>query len=136
MFLGADVEDEIAPRLVLVKYVPRCCVLTYEMPTFPRSRWSSRSPDEINFQTICPADINWSLYEVIVCPEDNIAQEIAGHLPRHSRTRLIGTQGASVLHTPHIRLRIDYRRLGRSAASYLLHGTHPTAIRATLVKPE
>lgn len=99
-----------------------------------KSRLATHSPDLIAFQTHSMSKIHWASYDTIVCPEDNIALEIAQRLPKSGRTRLIGTQGTSILHSPHVRLRIDYRRLGRSAGSYLLHGSQSPPIRAALVK--
>ncbi len=69
--------------------------------------------------------------DLVLCPEDNVAlalAELAG-----KNTRFLGTQGTGVLHTPHARLRYDFRRLGRSAAAHIIQGTplpdfHPLLI--------
>jgi len=49
--------------------------------------------------------------------------------------QLLGTQGTGLLSAPARRLRVDYRRLGRAAASQLLHGTPMPRLRAALVAP-
>lgn len=75
---------------------------------------------------------------LIVCPEDNVTLEVSNilsDLPRRQKPVLLGTQGTGVLHAPNIRLRIDYRRLGRAAASSILHGTKPPPITPSLIRP-
>jgi len=64
--------------------------------------------------------------KLIIYPKENIAETLANRLRSLSGTRkpiLFGTQGTGVLHVPSVRLRIDFRRLGRAAASRILHGT-------------
>ena len=75
--------------------------------------------------------------QLLVCPEDNVALEIPAilaDLPQKQKPVLLGTQGTGVLHAPNIRLRIDYRRLGRAAASSILHGTKPPPITPSLIR--
>lgn len=93
------------------------------------------APDPVAFQAESSVAINWNGYDIIVCPEDNIATDITKHLNHSASTRLIGTQGTRLLHAPHIRLRVDYRRLGRAVASYLLHGTSVGVFSHALVDP-
>ncbi len=75
----------------------------------------------------------------LVCPEDGTALKIAdlirGLAPKDEgrRVEVVATQGTGVLTSPHSRLRHDYRRLGRSAASNILHGTEFKAMRPILV---
>ncbi|TSA29565.1 MAG: hypothetical protein D4R65_14960 [Verrucomicrobiaceae bacterium] len=73
-------------------------------------------------------------HEVVICPEDNVALAIADLLPPASQ--LIGIQGTGVLHAPHARLRYDFRRLGRAAASNILHGTKAPVISPTLISQQ
>ena len=78
-----------------------------------------------------------SVRDLLVCPEDNVTlaiSNIVAGLPQKQKPIILGTQGTGVLHSPHIRLRIDYRRLGRAAASSILHGTKPPRITPTLVR--
>ncbi len=75
-----------------------------------------------------------SRMDAVVCPEDNIALAIAAILPARG-PRLIGTQGTGVLHAPHVRLRYDFRRIGRAAAAFVLHGTPLGMPAPTLVDP-
>ena len=55
--------------------------------------------------------------------------------PHDMATHLIGTQGTGVLHAPHARLRHDFRRLGRTAAASILHGTAIGTFSPALVDP-
>lgn len=74
--------------------------------------------------------------DLLLCPEDNVACDLANRLsllPINQRPVLLGTQGTGVLHAPNIRLRIDYRRLGRAAASRILHGMACSPLRPSLV---
>jgi hypothetical protein len=74
--------------------------------------------------------------DLLVCPEDNVTlaiSKILADLPQKLKPLLLGTQGTGVLQAPHIRLRIDYRRLGRAAASSILHGTKPPPITPKLI---
>jgi len=75
--------------------------------------------------------------DLLVCPEDNVTlaiSTIVAGLPQNQRPVLLGPQGTGVLRAPNIRLRIDYRRLGRAAASSILHGTKPSRITPTLIR--
>lgn len=75
--------------------------------------------------------------QLIVCPEDNVTLEVSNILstmPQRQKPVVLGSQGTGVLQPPHIRLRIDYRRLGRAAASCILHGTKPPPITPTLIR--
>ena len=75
--------------------------------------------------------------QLLVCPEDNVTLEVSSILsgfPEKQKPILLGTQGTGVLHAPNIRLRIDYRRLGRAAASSILHGTKPPRITPSLIR--
>jgi DNA-binding LacI/PurR family transcriptional regulator len=72
--------------------------------------------------------------DAVVCPEDNIALAIAQILPARG-PQLIGTQGTGVLHAPHVRLRYDFRRIGRAAAAFVLHGRPLGITVPTLVDP-
>ncbi len=77
--------------------------------------------------------------QLIICPEDNIAETLAERLRALSGTRkpiLFGTQGTGVLHAPSVRLRIDFRRLGRAAASRILHGTESVPARPLMIHSE
>ncbi len=69
---------------------------------------------------------------VVVCPEDNVAGILAGQFGSKG-PRLMGTQGTGVLHAPHARLRYDYKRLGRAAASFILNGEEPPCFGPLLV---
>lgn len=71
--------------------------------------------------------------DAMVCPEDNVADFL---LKEASLPLLIATQGTGLIQAPHIRLRIDYRRLGRAAASSILHGTKHSALAPALIVPE
>jgi hypothetical protein len=81
-------------------------------PTAPSAFLVDRKPDQ---------------NRVVICPEDNIAQELAKQLPpcinKMPSTLLLATQGTGTLHSPINRLRFDFRRIGKAAASSLLHGT-------------
>jgi hypothetical protein len=72
-----------------------------------------------------------------LCPEDNMAQDLAEKIPPHHKSGevfpLIATQGTGILSAPVSRLRYDFRRLGRSAASALLNGTRPPLLKPALV---
>lgn len=73
--------------------------------------------------------------QLLVCPEDNVTLEISTILSGLAKKpALLGTQGTGVLQAPNIRLRIDYRRLGRAAASSILHGTKLPRITPTLIR--
>jgi len=75
--------------------------------------------------------------DLLVCPEDNVTlaiSTIVAGLPQKQKPIVLGTQGTGVLHSPHIRLRIDYRRLGRAAASSILHGNKLPPISPTLIR--
>lgn len=74
-----------------------------------------------------------SKHDTVICPEDNVALTIADLLS--PATQLIGTQGTGVLHAPHARLRTDFRRLGRSAAATILHGTAIGTFSPTFIDP-
>ncbi len=75
----------------------------------------------------------------LVCPEDNIARALADVVAKVHKsdtahqTEIVATQGTGVVTSPHSRLRYDYRRLGRAAASHLLHGTPFKPMRPSLV---
>jgi Transcriptional regulators len=72
--------------------------------------------------------------DALVCLEDNVAdaliRETGASLPF-----LIATQGTGLIQAPHVRLRVDYRRLGRAAASHLLHGTRHVPLAPALIVP-
>ncbi|MFO1489282.1 MAG: hypothetical protein U1F65_12475, partial [Verrucomicrobiota bacterium] len=76
----------------------------------------------------------------LICAEDNTAQFLLQQLNALGRAGanifLLGTQGTGLLTAPARRLRVDYRRLGRAAASRLLHGTPVPRLRAALVAPQ
>lgn len=69
---------------------------------------------------------------LIVCPEDNLASALADKIIS-PRQHLIATQGTGILRSPHARLRYDYRRLGRAAASFILTGEKPACFRPSLI---
>ncbi len=75
----------------------------------------------------------------VVCPEDNTARGIADLIAQSGKsndqhlTEIIATQGTGVVTAPHSRLRFDYRRLGRAAASHILHGTPYKPMRPSFV---
>lgn len=74
---------------------------------------------------------------IVICPEDNIAHEVAKQLPPESNkpsTLLLATQGTGTLHSPINRLRFDFRRIGKAAASFLLHGTSFRSLAPSVVK--
>ncbi len=64
---------------------------------------------------------NIGKFSLVVCPEDNVAHVLAEHFGK-SGPPVIGTQGTGVLQAPHARLRYDFKRLGRAAASAILTG--------------
>jgi len=72
-----------------------------------------------------------------LCPEDHVAHALAEKIaPLHKSGEifpLIATQGTGILSAPVSRLRYDFRRLGRSAASALLNGTRPPLLKPALV---
>ena len=72
-----------------------------------------------------------------LCPEDNVSQDLAEKIAPHHKSGevfpLIATQGTGILSAPVSRLRYDFRRLGRSAASVLLNGTRPPLLKPALV---
>ncbi len=72
-----------------------------------------------------------------LCPEDHVAHALADKIaPLHKSGEifpLIATQGTGILSAPVSRLRYDFRRLGRSAASALLNGTCPPLLKPALV---
>lgn len=77
----------------------------------------------------------------IVCPEDSTAQALTAMVeaaanPRRHPLVVLATQGTGVITAPHARLRYDYRRIGRAAASYILHGTDHKLTRPQLVTAE
>ena len=76
----------------------------------------------------------------LVCAEDNTAslllQQIVALGTTGNHITLFGTQGTGQLSAPARRLRVDYRRLGRAAASQLLHGTPVPQIRPALISPQ
>lgn len=76
--------------------------------------------------------------DFLICPEDNIASVLAERLkliPNARRATLFGTQGTGVLHSPSVRLRLDYRRLGRASTSRILHSGTFRPTRAALIDP-
>ena len=72
-----------------------------------------------------------------ICPEDYVSRALAEKIaPLHKSGEvfpLIATQGTGILSAPVSRLRYDFRRLGRSAASALLNGTRPPSLKPALV---
>ena len=64
---------------------------------------------------------------LFICPEDNTAKalldkmESIGNSP--NKPLLLATQGTGLVHSPTSRLDIDFQKLGKSAASKLLHGS-------------
>ena len=64
-----------------------------------------------------------------ICIEDNTARGLADHImasesaTKFDMIEMLAIQGTGVITAPHTRLRYDYRRLGRAAASSILHGT-------------
>lgn len=98
------------------------------------------SPNEIPYSHIAASAARFEEValntDAILCPEDNIAGNIAERLralPGTQKPLLVGTQGTGVLHAPSVRLRIDFRRLGRAAASQILHSRAWKPPRPTLV---
>lgn len=75
----------------------------------------------------------------LVCLEDNtalgLATKILDWVPssRQCQVEVLATQGTGVVTSPHSRLRYDYRRLGRTAASNILHGTPIKPMRPSLI---
>lgn len=76
----------------------------------------------------------------LVCVEDNTALILLEQLkaigPAGQHITLFGVQGTGLLSAPARRLRMDYRRLGRAAASRLLHGTAIPHLCPALVSPQ
>lgn len=64
-----------------------------------------------------------------ICIEDNTALALADRIlatksaQKFEMVEMLAIQGTGVVTSPHTRLRYDYRRLGRAAASSILHGT-------------
>jgi hypothetical protein len=64
---------------------------------------------------------------LFICPEDNTAKalldkmESIGNSP--NKPMLLATQGTGLIHSSASRLDIDFQKLGKSAASKLLHGS-------------
>lgn len=105
-----------------------------------RLAFTSFSPAEIQYAEISADDRAFRKLagrsDLFICPEDNVASELAlrlSLLPAKRGPVLLGTQGTGVLRAPNIRLRIDYRRLGRAAASRILHGVACPPLRPSLV---
>jgi len=75
----------------------------------------------------------------LICPEDNTAkalfEEIQAIPLSTERISMFATQGTGLLSSPANRVRFDFRRLGRSAASMLLHGTSPRPVSPGLIEP-
>ncbi|MBE2204232.1 MAG: hypothetical protein IAE94_07845 [Chthoniobacterales bacterium] len=91
---------------------------------------------EISFSAhLPPSAVRLRKLDALVCTEDNVAEFLieknASGLPL-----LIATQGTGLLQAPHVRLRMDYRRLGRAAAAHILHGTTHAALAPALIVPE
>jgi hypothetical protein len=70
--------------------------------------------------------------DALVCLEDNVADCLARE---KAIPFLIATQGTGLIQSPHVRLRVDYRRLGRASSSHLLHGTRHTPQAPALIVP-
>jgi hypothetical protein len=74
---------------------------------------------------------------LFVCPEDYVARALAEKIaPLHQVGAvfpLIATQGTGILSAPISRLRYDFRRLGRTAASALLNGSSAPLLKPALV---
>ncbi|WPJ95742.1 helix-turn-helix domain-containing protein [Coraliomargarita algicola] len=64
-------------------------------------------------------------HSCFICTEDNTALGLASRIREADRktVEMVAIQGTGIVTAPHTRLRYDYRRLGRSAASSILHGT-------------
>jgi DNA-binding LacI/PurR family transcriptional regulator len=64
-------------------------------------------------------------HSCFICTEDNTALGLASQIAEADRktVEMVAIQGTGVVTAPHTRLRYDFRRLGRSAASSILHGT-------------
>ncbi len=97
---------------------------------------------EISFQdkeTLSKLILKHSPNTCLVCPEDNIALGLAALIRElegddvSNHVEVIATQGTGVVTSPHSRLRYDYRRLGRAAASNILHGTEIKPMKPSLV---
>jgi hypothetical protein len=106
-----------------------------------REALRSAAPREVAFQEIGddPAGLRKAIrrFDLLVCPEDNVALAVARTLEGHGRgPAIFGTQGTGVLHSPHARLRYDYRRFGRAAVSRLLLGTRVASMPPSLIAPE
>ena len=94
------------------------------------------SPRKIPFQSIGQElkrlEASPKMRTCLLCPEDNTALAIADMLrgtPFTSTIQLLATQGPGMITSPIPRLHYDYRRLGKSAASAILHGTEYKPIR-------
>lgn len=75
-----------------------------------------------------------------IAPEDNTALALQALIKRSrsvlSKTaQVVATQGTGLVTAPTLRLRYDYRRLGRSAASRILHGTPVVAVPPAWIAP-
>ncbi len=87
--------------------------------------------EEVSFEELA-GKLNKQAYKKhrigLVCPEDNTAKALFEEIQTipfaEGRFFLFATQGTGLLTSPANRLRFDFRRLGRSAAAMLLHGTH------------
>lgn len=73
--------------------------------------------------------------DALICYEDNVAEALVREFS-HSLPLLIATQGTGVIQAPNVRLRIDYRRLGRAAAARILHGTPFRSAKPALIMPQ
>ena len=77
---------------------------------------------------------------LFICPEDNTSAALAEilqlHVPRGAFFPLIATQGTGTLSAPISRLRYDFRRLGRAAASSILNGNEIISIKPALILAE
>jgi DNA-binding LacI/PurR family transcriptional regulator len=74
-----------------------------------------------------------------VCPEDNTAHALRERIQASGSkisesAEVIATQGSGLLNAPAVRLRYDYRRLGRAAAAKILHGTRIPLIQASWIQ--
>jgi hypothetical protein len=98
------------------------------------------STREVSYSEIYASDLAFRNLtrrsDLLICPEDNITGVLANRLlamPAARKPILLGTHGTDVLHAPNIRLRIDFRRLGRAAASKILHGVSFSPQRPSLI---
>lgn len=104
----------------------------------------------LSFREIAFAELNGNLsalaaqaegaHRCLVCVEDNTALILLEQLKAigsaGQHITIFGVQGTGLLSAPARRLRMDYRRLGRAAASRLLHGIPLPPLRPVIISPQ